>query len=63
MEWKENVTCGILLHTPDGYLLCHLTGWKHKRWCYDIPKDIKEIDETEWECASSLLYEFSRNAT
>ena len=56
-KWKENVTCGILLHTDRGYLLCHPTGRKHKRGCYDIPKGMKEAGETEWECAVRELRE------
>jgi len=56
-KWKKNVTCGILLHTPNGYLLCHPTGRKHKRGCYDIPKGMKEDGETEWECAVRELRE------
>lgn len=48
---KKNVTCGILLHTRDGYLLCHPTGRPKESGCYDIPKGMKEPGETEWECA------------
>lgn len=56
-KWKEKVTCGILLHTSRGYLLCHPTGRKHKYGCYDIPKGMKEDRETEWECAVRELHE------
>lgn len=54
---KNKVTCGILLHTPNGVLLCHPTGRKFEDGCYDIPKGVKEENETEWECAVRELRE------
>lgn len=56
-ERKRYVTCGILLHTKDGYLLCHPTGREHGIGCHDIPKGMKEEGETEWQCAVRELRE------
>jgi ADP-ribose pyrophosphatase YjhB (NUDIX family) len=54
---KNKVTCGILLHTPDGCLLCHPTGREYGMESFDIPKGVKEENETEWECAVRELNE------
>ena len=51
----KKLSCGIVLQTRYGYLLCHPTGRKEP--VFDIPKGCKEENETEWECATRELKE------
>lgn len=50
----KKLSCGIVLKTEKGYLLCHPTG---RKGVYDIPKGCIEEGETEWECAKRELKE------
>lgn len=51
----KQLSCGIVLKTNKGYLLCHPTGRNEP--VFDIPKGCKEENETEWECATRELKE------
>lgn len=51
----KQLSCGIVLKTKQGYLLCHPTGRNEP--VFDIPKGCKEENETEWECAIRELKE------
>ena len=51
----KKLSCGIVLQTRYGYLLCHPTGRREP--VFDIPKGCKEENETEWECATRELKE------
>ena len=48
-----NVSCGIVLATSDGWLICHSTGNKH----WDFPKGMMEGDEGCLEAAIRELKE------
>jgi len=48
-------TCGTLVHDTKKFLICHVTNSNPSRW--DIPKGIKEDNESYLECASRELYE------
>lgn len=54
---KNKVTCGFLIKTDDGYLLCHPSGREYGKGCYDIPKGCKDDGETDFECAARELKE------
>ena len=47
------ISCGIILATSDGWLICHSTG--HKHW--DFPKGLIEGDEGYFEAAIRELKE------
>jgi putative (di)nucleoside polyphosphate hydrolase len=47
-ENEKKTSCGILIFNEDNeLLLCHVSGTDY----YDIPKGVKERNETEIECA------------
>lgn len=49
----KKVSSGIILSTPDGWLICHATGGKH----WDFPKGIVEEGETNYQAALRELKE------
>lgn len=54
---SKKVTCGILIKTDKGFLLCHPSGRGYDKGCYDIPKGCKEEGETEFNCMARELKE------
>lgn len=54
---RKKTTCGILLHTDCGYVMCHPYGRDYGYGNYDIPKGCLGDGETPWECAKRELME------
>ena len=53
----KTISAGFLIHTPDGFLVCHPTGKSFSRGNYDIPKGHIEDGEAPLAAAKRELRE------